>query len=446
MRRAAALTALTAGTLTLGLLAGCSSLTAGAGSDGDSSEPVPAHTQLPTIDPAEVADHEDQGGPVDTARTVDPARIVDPGWDTAAQEADGIFLSLHAKKSGLEFRAVDSTGELLWTAERPRVCSGFLVSDTADSPVAVLMDEQSGASDSLAPTASGYDLATGKKLWGPVEVPGALLGSGLVFAGGPKDFIGKSGPRVALNPATGQRLATEDPDEAENPKSQKVIAALGRHLVLSDGDRLIGRDLDGRRLWARDVEDLGVSVAEARDLPWEYLGDSQALMGSASGGDRRLIDLDSGDEAARDSDGASLDAADFNEAGFDAQSQTLVTATTEGTLQGFGPDGDRNWERELPAGAELTAVGSGLIVIESFSDDNAAPEPEGTATSADGSPSEEGNSTLVLSAKDGKRVPADGQAADIVRSGLGAPHHIAGSGAALIGDPGSPLLMITAEQ
>ena len=53
------------------------------------------------------------------------AGAIDPGWDVAAQEADDVFLSLHEAESDLEFRAVDSDGTILWSAQRPRVCSGF---------------------------------------------------------------------------------------------------------------------------------------------------------------------------------------------------------------------------------------------------------------------------------------------------------------------------------
>ena len=194
----------------------------------------------------------------------------------AAQEADDVFLSLHEAESDLEFRAVDSDGTILWSAKRPRVCSGFLVSDSADGPVAVLMDQQSGSSGSLKTTASGFDLHTGENLWGPVEVPGPLLGSGLVSpaAGGLHRRR-----RPSRRPRSRQRsgVAVEDGD------SPRVLALLDGHLVLADGEELIGEDVEGRRLWTRP---LSPTSAHGRRGSRDTLGGCRglhALLGSGGG-------------------------------------------------------------------------------------------------------------------------------------------------------------------
>lgn len=377
--------------LTLGSLSACSALDA----NSESTDPRPVHSSAETLDP-------DKANGSGTAGAGERSTgVVDPRWDAAAQEAEGVFLSLHEAETDLEFHAVDSDGTILWSAQRPRVCSGLLVTDSADGPVAVLMDQQSGSSGSLVTTASGFDLHTGEKLWGPVEVPGPLLGSGLVFAGPPKDFIGPGGPRTALDPANGDVLAVEDGD------SPRILALLERHLVLADGEELIGEDLEGRRLWTRPVADLGLTAAEARETPWQTVGGSHALIGSG-GGQRTLIDLHSGDTVARDIDSA----------GFDSHSRTLVTSDSK--LHGFDLDGTKRWEAPLDEGAGLSAVGAGLVVTESSTRDAA---DDGTQT---------------RSADDGKLVDADEELPE--HEDFGAPHHIADSGARLVGDPGSPLL------
>ncbi|WP_209323732.1 hypothetical protein [Brevibacterium renqingii] len=376
--------------LTLASLTACTGL----GADSESSDPRPVHSPAETLDPAEMHDPSGAGA--------DGTGVVDPGWDTAAQEADGVFLSLHEEDSDLEFRAVDSAGTVLWTALRPRVCSGFRVSESETGPVAVLMDQESVSNDSLATTASGFDLTTGKKLWGPVEVPGPLLGSGLVFAGPPQDFIGEGGPRTALDPATGKRLAVEDAG------SPRVITLLGSHLVLAERGKLIGQDLDGHRLWTRDAQDLGVSVDEAREAPWEAIGGSHALLGSAGDGQRTLIDLRSGSAVATGVDAA----------GYDADSRTLVTSDSQ--LHGFDPDGTKRWDAPLADDAELSAVGAGRLVIEAAT-------------------GHETNGTETRAASDGQIVEGRAEPEDVRR--FGAPHHIAESGARLVGDPDSPLLV-----
>ena len=391
-RRAAAAMILPACLLALGSLTACSSIDA----DSESADPRPVHSPAETLRPAET------NGSGATSAAESGAGAIDPGWDVAAQEADDVFLSLHEAESDLEFRAVDSDGTILWSAKRPRVCSGFLVSDSADGPVAVLMDQQSGSSGSLETTASGFDLHTGEKLWGPVEVPGPLLGSGLVFAGPPEDFIGAGGPRTALDPASGAELAVEDGD------SPRVLALLDGHLVLADGEELIGEDVEGRRLWTRPLADLGLTAAEARETPWEAVGDSHALLGSG-GGQHTLIDLRSGKTVASDIDGT----------GFDSRSRTLVTSDSK--LHGFDLDGTKRWDAPLDGDAELSAVGAGLVITES---DSGGADDDGMQT---------------RSADDGQLLDAAEEAPE--SGDFGAPHHIADSGARLVGDPGSPLLI-----
>lgn len=349
----------------------------------ESSDPTPVGSQAPAFEP----DNTDSGPA--------SAKVVNPGWDASAQEAQGTFLSMHENEDGLDFLAVDSTGEILWSAKRPRVCSGFLITSSKDGPVAVLMDQASSSGDSLKSTASGYDLVTGEELWGPVETPGPLLGNGLVFAGPPKDFIGAGGPRTALDPSTGKKLAAEDADG-----SSQVIAVLSDHLVRSQGNTIIGEDLQGQQLWARPSENFGLSVSQAREVPWEPVGVSHAIVGEAGSQERTLLDLRSG---------ATLDS-DISEAGFDSSSNTLVTSGSR--LRGFNDEGTKRWSKPLPEDSEVASVGAGLIVFES-----------GPARSAgDGSPIE--NEPPLLK----------------VAEAFGAPHHISETGAALIGDPQSPLL------
>jgi hypothetical protein len=385
-RRALTAFALPACLLTLVSLSACTCLD----STGESTDPRPVHSPVAALDADDrAADGPSADGGPD---------VVDPGWDVAAQEAEGVFLSMHEADSDLEFRAVDSAGTILWSAERPRVCSGFLVSGSEDGPVAVLMDQQSAGSDTLDTTASGFDLATGEKLWGPVEVPGPLLGSGLVFAGPPEDFIGAGGPRTALDPASGAELAVEGDD------SPRVLALLDNHLVRANGEELIGEDLEGQRLWTRPAADLGLTAAEARETPWEAVGDSHALIGSG-GRSRTLIDLRSGVTVA----------ADIDSAGFDSRSRTLVTSDSK--LHGFALDGTKRWDAPLDGDAELSAVGAGFVISDAAGDD------DGTQTR-----SADDGSLLEI-----EQAPETGD--------FGAPHHIDDSGARLVGDPASPLLI-----
>lgn len=88
---------------------------------------------------------------------------MDPDCDITAQEAEGAFQAMHEEDSALEFRAVDFSGEVLRTAKRPRVCSGFYVSGSAAGPVAVLMDQHTEG-DTMSTTASGFNPDSPMKL------------------------------------------------------------------------------------------------------------------------------------------------------------------------------------------------------------------------------------------------------------------------------------------
>ena len=401
------------------------------GTDTQSSEPTRAGSPAPSFDPGE------------TESDFAAARTVDPGWDAPAQEADGTFLSMHETADSLEYRAVDSTGEVLWTAQRPRACSAYLVTSTNDGPIAVLMDQGSSSGSSLTPTASGYDLTTGEKQWGPVETPGPLLGNGLVFAGAPKDFIGVGGPRTALDPTTGDVVAVEDESEgtdaaaAEGGRegeggSTEVIAMFGEHLVRSQGSDIVGESPDGRRLWIRAAEDFGMSASELRETPWESIGTSHALLGDAGSHARTLIDLRSG---------ATVDS-EIAEAWFDSSSSTLVTVGSH--LRGFDAAGTKRWSTPAPDNAEVAAVGGGLITfVSDGGTDSKSDDSDSESRSDSGSGAEPAEQPVTArSARDGDPVDGDTPLLATIQQ-LGAPHHISASGAALIGDPQTPLLITT---
>lgn len=99
---------------------------------------------------------------------------------------------------------MSAEGTVLWTEERPLLCSAFVVTTSDDGPLAILMDITAGDTTMSETTVSAYDLRTGAERWGPVDVPGPHVGPGLVFAAPPPEARGSNGPRIALTrlPAT----------------------------------------------------------------------------------------------------------------------------------------------------------------------------------------------------------------------------------------------------
>src|SRR5699024_3406032 len=124
-----------------------------------------------------------------------------------------------------------------------------------------------------------------------------------------------------------------------------------------------------------------------------------------SGGQpRTLIDLRSGATVV----------AGIDSAGFDSRTRTLVTSDSK--LHGFDLDGTKRWDAPLDGDAALSAVGAGFVISDAADDDG----------------------TQTRSADDGSLLDIE-QAPET--GDFGAPHHIDDSGARLVGDPASPLLI-----
>src|SRR5690625_1383608 len=131
------------------------------------SEPEP----LPDYDPVPVA-VESPATEVDTAELRLPLQLADapvlaPGWQTPPHYADDVFLSAADNDDVLTFRAVDTSGTVLWDTQRQRRCAGFTLTSGPGPSYAVLSgvdDDVQGFGNTVA---SAYDLHTGAAVWGP---------------------------------------------------------------------------------------------------------------------------------------------------------------------------------------------------------------------------------------------------------------------------------------
>jgi hypothetical protein len=230
---------------------------------------------------------------------------------------------------------------VLWRADRPATCTGHALSRAGDRAIAVLTDltERDGE---LQTTAAGYDLRTGRPLWGPIAVRGSTQAPGLLFAApAPAAALGATGPRSALDPATGRLVA----DESRSP-GIRVIGEYDGTVVTADATSLQATDTaTGGSLW-RVQNPAGlhaVAPAGARTPP------GALLVGSGPGSAGRLIDLRTG----------SVLAEGVRAAGFDELSATWIVLGVD-RLTGVGAD-TPPWSREVPPGSRLMATGSGLV-------------------------------------------------------------------------------------
>ncbi|MGO1539857.1 MAG: hypothetical protein ACTHW3_10865 [Leucobacter sp.] len=311
------------------------------------SEPAPWNDTLLVVDDTEVALPDEFAGSV----------VLDPEWATEAKELDGVLLAPRETRHSLEYIAVDSDGSVLWGANRPLSCTGFVLTVTdSGQAIAVLTDVESTPTAIAAPAATAYDLRTGEHVWGPVEVAGPYQGPGLVFAAAPEGFMGDAGARVALDPSTGKEAADE------------------RHL---DGRRILGEHqgtvmlVDNRAISAfrPDPVDPGMNEAvELWSLPldgrgWDrqYLENNTRHSGLAGGlvvlttteDSISVVDLDSGDLVADDVTSATTD-----------QTSGVLVAVDSTGVRGIGSDGSTLWSRTPGAEVTLTGMGSGLAYVQ----------------------------------------------------------------------------------
>lgn len=273
-----------------------------------------------------------------------PMVVVDPGWSAAPLELDGIFLGYREEGTHLRFLAVDQDGTVLWRADRPLNCTGYVLTRGAQkAPIAVLADLAAPTEDGIsATTLTAYDLRTAAPLWGPVEAPGTQAAAGLVYSAPTDQAMGEGGPRTALSGVTGKILLSEE-DLADG-------RILGEHLgslVRTEGSELLASDADGEELW-RSPLPAGVEADRARLLGTVDPTTSFAVIGDQDS-PGAVIDLADGRVIA---EGANAVARDH------VLEITVVVSGT--TVRGLEDDGTEKWTHEDPEQLQLLCAGERL--------------------------------------------------------------------------------------
>ena len=272
-------------------------------------------------------------------------------FEDIPRSADGILFGLHEVDGVLEFSAVSTDGEVLWTTERPASCSGFTLSKIGETPIAVLTDVES-TDDALAQvTASAYDLRTGELQWGPVPVAGAWQGPGTVFAeAAPASAMGETGQRQVLDPASGEPVEIDG----------HVIGEFdGTILSASDAGGEAAITAEGEQEWEVPLaqllpEDEGAATdSGVKPLPGQARPPGFALLGIDDSPEAALIDLSNGDVVSPRATSAAWDPA-----------AEMLIFTEPGTLAGYTPEGPA-WNRELAEGLRITASGGVLTYLRS---------------------------------------------------------------------------------
>lgn len=280
--------------------------------------------------------------------------MVDPQWVIQPQHSDDIFLAADDAEGLLTYRAVDSTGTVLWEAERPQSCTGFTLTSVGEDSIAVLTDVAPDGEGFGATTVSGYQLETGDTMWGPVEVPGQHVGPGAVFAASPKSQIGEIGPKVVLDPATGEVLV----DERDDERVEVVGEYHGIVLLLQDGElqahateTLQQSGVVPDPLWAIDAEEHGWSAEKIHSADVGEMAPLDAALVGNTGGDLSLVDLETGD----------IIATGVSDAVQDPSSQTWVTLGED--LTGHNPAGGEYFQ-ESNENMSFLGVGAAMVYLQ----------------------------------------------------------------------------------
>ncbi|MDA2806851.1 hypothetical protein [Nocardiopsis suaedae] len=213
-------------------------------------------------EPRETADAVVRDDPPSPAPAV-PAAGVPPALESEAVWAapfsappkavgDGFVGLVMPEESGgdLAFLGVGPDGATRWSLARNPSCTAFAATRDADGgDLVVVLDSDAdpkGGGLATRTTAAAYRPDEGTLAWGPVEVPGTLVGPGLVFGATAGSVMGgASGPKAAVDPSTGAMAV----HESEDGGATVLHEYQGALLTERDG-RLRALDTaTGRELW-----------------------------------------------------------------------------------------------------------------------------------------------------------------------------------------------------
>lgn len=201
--RSRALRALAAGAALVQILAACSSRELSAPGDAEPRDDPPAPaTAGPEDEPAPVL----EGAPRWAAPYSSPPQPAGDGF---------VGMAMPERGGDLTFLGVDADGRTRWSTTRNPSCTAFAVTGGGEGrDLVVLLDSDADPGSGLLATrttAAAYDPLDGSLVWGPTDVPGTLVGPGLLLAAVEGSVMSNStGPKVALDPGTGEVVADEE--------------------------------------------------------------------------------------------------------------------------------------------------------------------------------------------------------------------------------------------
>lgn len=328
------------------------------GSDGAQGQLLPDYDPVPVaVDtPAAEVDTSELRLPLQLADN----QVLEPGWQTPPHYADDVFLSAADDDDVLTFRAVDTSGTVLWEAQRPLSCTGFTLTSGQDQSYAVLTDIDDDVQGFGNTVASAYDLHTGEAVWGPVDAPGPHQGPGTVFGAPPEEAMGDSGPKVLLDPATGNLLLDETADDVTilGEFHGTVLLMHNDQVEAYRADELADTGLTAEPLWTipTDTWDNNGLTARLPVTSSDPSDDPGAVLLGTNDTNRALVQLATGEVLADQ----------LTAAGQDPSSQTWVTIGQQ--YAGYAADGQLLYQ-EANHGLQFRGVGAAVAYLENADGD-----------------------------------------------------------------------------
>ncbi|WP_017624174.1 PQQ-binding-like beta-propeller repeat protein [Nocardiopsis chromatogenes] len=280
----------------------------------------------------------------------------------------------------LAFLGVGPDGGTRWSLARNPSCTAFAATRDADGGgLVVVLDSDAdpdGGGLATRTTAAAYRPDEGTLAWGPVEVPGTLIGPGLVFGASAGSVMGgASGPKAALDPSTGA-VAAHESDQEVGTVLHEYQGAL---LTERDG-RLRALDTaTGRELWD------GPGLAPPEEAPG-----AEPAPGPRPATDASAVTVVSWHEEAADGaeGGETGDVVGYTVhdlrtgqqvAAFGPQEEPRLVGTSDGkaVVSGMAPEGggavvgvetgsgdpQRLWRRETAPGERTEAIVDGVLYL-----------------------------------------------------------------------------------
>lgn len=305
---------------------------------------------------------------------------------------DGFVGPVMPEENGgdLVFLGVGPDGATRWSLTRNPSCTAFAATRDADGgDLVVVLDgdaDPDGGGLATRTTAAAYRPDEGTLVWGPVEVPGTLVGPGLVFGATAGSVMGgASGPKAALDPSTGAVVAHESEDETGTVLHEHQGALLTeRNGRLRALDTATGRELWNGADLAPPDEAPGTKPAPG-PRPETDASAAAAVMWSEEDGEAAAYtvhDLRTGRRLAE----------------FGPQAEPRLVGTSDGkvVVSGTSPEGrgsvtgieagtadpQRRWQRGIAPDERTEAIVGGVLYLSTGNPgaDDTTQKPEGRGT------------------------------------------------------------------